>query len=50
MFSKPFAESLAAALERGSISVRRAASLCGLVIEELEDLFAAHGIRHVIKL
>ena len=50
LFSKPFAESLAAALERGSISARHAASLCGLVLEELEDLFAAHGVRHAIEL
>ena len=50
LFSKPFVELLAAALDRGSISVRRAASLCGLVIEELEDLFAAHRVQYVIDL
>ena len=50
LFSKPFAELLSASLERGSISVRRAASLCGLTIEELEELFAAHGVEHVIEL
>lgn len=50
LFSKPFAQVLASALERGSISVRRAASLCGLAIEELEDMFAAHGIEHAIEL
>ena len=50
LFSKPFVELLAAALDRGSISVRRTASLCGLAIEELEELFAAHGVEHVIEL
>ena len=50
LFSKPFAELLAAALERGSLSVRRAASLCGLTIEGLQELFSAHGVEHVIEL
>ena len=50
LFSKPFAELLAAALERGSLSVRRAASLCGLAIEELQELFATHRVKHVIEL
>ena len=50
LFSKPFAQVLADALERGSISVRRAASLCGLAIEELEDVFAVHGVEHAIEL
>lgn len=50
LFSKPFAQVVADALERGSISVRRAASLCGLAIEELEDVFAAHGVEHAIEL
>ena len=50
MFSRPFMKLLAAALERGNISVRRTASLCGLTIEELEELFAAHGVEHVIEL
>ena len=50
LFSKPFAELLAAALQRGCISVRRTASLCGLSIEDLEELFAAHGVEHVVEL
>ena len=49
-FSKPFAQLLAAALDRGSISVRRTAALCGLMIEDLEELFAAHGVEHSIEL
>ena len=48
-FSKPFAE-LAEALELGYISHRRAASLCGVTIDDLEDLFAAHGVVYAIKL
>ena len=50
LFSKPFLELLAAALAQGSISVRRTASLCGLMVDELADLFAAHGVEHVIEL
>ena len=50
LFSKPFAELLAAALERGYISHRRAASLCGLTIDDLEELFAAHGVVYTIDL
>ena len=50
LFSKPFAELLAAALERGCISVRRATSLCGLLVEDLEELFTAHGVEPVIEL
>ena len=50
LFSKPFVELLAAAMEQGCISVRRTASLCGLTVEELAELFAAHGVEHVIEL
>ena len=50
LFSKPFAELLAEALEGGFISHRRAASLCGLTIDDLDDLFAAHGVEYAIEL
>ena len=50
LFSKSFVELLAGALDRGSISVRRTASLCGLTIEELDELFATHGVEQVIEL
>ena len=50
LFSKPFAEVLAAAVDGGHVSVRRAAALVGLPIEGLEELFAAHCIEHVIEL
>ena len=50
LFSRPFAEVLAAAVDRGHVSVRRAAALVGLPIEGLEELFAVHGVEHVIDL
>ena len=50
LFSKPFAQLLAAALEQGCISVRRTASLCGLTVEGLAELFAAHSVRHAVEL
>ena len=50
LFSKPFAELLALALERGCISHRRAAALCRLTIDDLDDLFAAHGVVYTIDL
>ena len=50
LFSKQFAEVLAAATDGGHLSVRRAAVLAGLPIEGLEELFAVHGVEHVIDL
>ena len=50
LFSKPFAEVLAAALDQGHISVRRAAALVGQPIEGLVELFAAHGVEYAIDL
>ena len=50
LFSKPFAEVLAAEVDGGHVSVRRAAALVGLPIEGLEELFAVHRIEHVIDL
>ena len=50
LFSKPFVELLAAALEKGFISVRRAATLCGLLVEDLDELFATHRVESVIEL
>ncbi|MDE0417120.1 MAG: XRE family transcriptional regulator [bacterium] len=44
LFSRPFAEVLGLALVQGHLSVRRAASLLGLTIDGLADLFAAHGV------
>ena len=50
LFSKPFAEVLASAIDGGHVSVRRAAALAGLPIEGLEELFAVHRVEHVIDL
>nr|WP_294528777.1 XRE family transcriptional regulator [uncultured Rhodopila sp.] len=44
LFSKPFMELLAQALDEGRISVRRLASLLGLTIDDLEVAFTAHGV------
>lgn len=44
LFSKPFMELLAQALDEGRISVRRLASILGLTIDDLEDAFTAHGV------
>ncbi len=48
LFSKPFAEILGAAVDRGFVSVRRAAALVELPIEGLEELFAVHGVEQAI--
>ena len=50
LFSRPFAEVLAAAVGGGHVSVRRAAALAGLPIEGLEELFAVHRVEHAIDL
>lgn len=44
LFSRPFAELIAAAVEEGRISVRRAAGLLGLAVDDLAEAFAAHGV------
>lgn len=50
LFSRPFAEVLAAAMDGGHVSVRRAAALVGLPIEGLQELFAVYRVEHVIDL
>lgn len=49
-FSRPFMEVIGLAIERGLVSVRRAAGLLGLTIEELSEVFAAHGVADPINL
>jgi transcriptional regulator with XRE-family HTH domain len=44
LFSKNFVELVARALEEGRLSVRRTASLLGLMVDDLPDVFAAHGV------
>lgn len=44
LFSRPFVQIVAAALDEGQTSMRRIASILGLAIDEFADLFAAHGV------
>ena len=50
LFSKPFAEVLAKALEKGHVSVRRAASLVNTQVERLPTVLAAHGVEYEVEL
>ena len=50
LFSRSFAEVVVTAIDRGHLSVRRAARLVGLPIEGLEELFAVHGFEYVLDL
>lgn len=43
-FSKPFMEVICLAIDEGRVSMRRAASLLDLTIEDIADLFATYGI------
>ena len=49
-FSRPFIEVIGLAIERGLISVRRAARLLDLTVEGLKDVFAAHRVADPIEL
>jgi Zn-dependent peptidase ImmA (M78 family)/DNA-binding XRE family transcriptional regulator len=44
LYSRPFVELIAEAMEQGVISVRRVASLLDIAIDDLEAVFAAHGV------
>ena len=44
LFSKPFMEALGLAVVEGLVSMRRAAALLELGIDDLSDLFAVHGV------
>jgi len=44
LFSKPFMEVIALAVDEGRVSARRAAGLLDMTIDDLADLFAAHGV------
>jgi Zn-dependent peptidase ImmA (M78 family)/transcriptional regulator with XRE-family HTH domain len=44
LFSKRFVEIIARAVEEGRVSIRKIASLLGLSVDDLGDLFAAHGV------
>ena len=49
LFSRSFMEVIARAIDLGYLSVRRAAMLVGLPIEDIEDLFEAHDIEFAIE-
>jgi Zn-dependent peptidase ImmA (M78 family)/transcriptional regulator with XRE-family HTH domain len=44
LFSKRFVEIVARAVDEGRVSVRKIAGLLGLAVDDLGDLFAAHGV------
>jgi Zn-dependent peptidase ImmA (M78 family)/transcriptional regulator with XRE-family HTH domain len=44
MFSKPFMEVIARAVDEGRVSARRAAGLLDQIVDDLAELFAAHGV------
>jgi Zn-dependent peptidase ImmA (M78 family) len=43
LLSRPFMEVLGLAIDQGRVSVRRAADLLDLTVEDLSELFTAHG-------
>jgi XRE family transcriptional regulator, fatty acid utilization regulator len=44
LFSRPLMEVIALAVNEGRVSARRAAGLLDLSIDDLAELFAAHGV------
>lgn len=50
LFSRGFVEVLAEAIYQGYISVRRAAGLVGLVLEDLQQVFSDHGVDCAVEL
>jgi len=44
LFSKPFMEVIGLAVDEGRVSTRRAAGLLDQTVEDLTDLFVAHGV------
>ena len=50
LFSRPFMEVLGLAIGQGLVSMRRAATLLDLSIDELSDLFAVHGVAQPTEL
>ena len=44
LFSRPFMEVIALAVNEGRVSARRAAGLLDLTLDDLAELFAAHGV------
>lgn len=50
LFSRPFMEVIGLAIEEGLLSIRRAAALLDLTVDDLCDLFEAHEIEQEISL
>jgi transcriptional regulator with XRE-family HTH domain len=50
LFSKPFVEVIALALKDGRLSARRASGLLDLTLDDLGDLFLAHGVEAPVDL
>ena len=50
LFSRPFVNVVSTAIAQGHVSVRRAAALIGLPIDDLKDLFEVHCVNHAIDL
>ncbi len=50
LYSKPFVEVLARAIDTGHISARRAAGLLLMTLDDLADLFVAHGVETPLEL
>lgn len=45
LFSTPFVQIIATALDEGKTSMRRIASILGIAIDDFAELFAAHGVQ-----
>ncbi|ESY81789.1 DNA-binding protein [Mesorhizobium sp. LNHC221B00] len=50
LFSKPFIEVIALAIDQGRVSARRAAALVDLSVDDLGDLFTTHGVSSPLDL
>ncbi len=49
LFSGPFVKVLGPAVERGNISMRRAADLLNLGVDDRDELLATHGIESSVE-
>ncbi len=50
LYSKPFMQVIALAVEQGRVSARRAAGLVDQTVDDLTDLFATHGVQPPVEL
>jgi Zn-dependent peptidase ImmA (M78 family) len=50
LFSRPFMQVIALAIDDGRVSARRAARLLDLTVEDMNDLFAVHGAAPPVEL